>query len=279
MEENVQQLLLNDLVAKRLLNQEQAWTVQNEFQEGVELAQHLQKIYKIDPWVIAELESAYKGYMYQYWKMEEIDISIASAIPIPFLKQFKCFPIQKHNSVLTTIFCGDDTLELRGLLREYYPECIQQNLYYVPNLFWEQAIGLLPKDPTIIVKHLGSLDRWIKGNGNPEDISTDSILQTILTEAYVHRASDIHFEPTDGRVQVRLRIDGVLKVYRGFADRYWKYLAARIKVMSGMNTAENRRPQAGRFSQIVNGHEVDIRAATHPTTKGESIVLDRKSVV
>ncbi|MCP5322578.1 MAG: type II/IV secretion system protein [Candidatus Paracaedibacteraceae bacterium] len=273
MEKNVQQLLLNELIARHLLNQEQAWALQNEIQEGVDLAQHLHKIYKIDPWLIAELESEYNGYMYQRWRMEELDISVAKTIPASILKQFKCLPIQKHDSVLEVVFCENDTLELRGVLKEYYPECIHHNLYYVPNFFWEQAMGTLPKDPTIIVKHLGSLDRWIKGNGNQEDISTDSILQTILTEACVHRASDIHFEPTDGRVQVRLRIDGILKVQRSFAYRYWKYLAARIKVISGMNTAENRRPQAGRFSQIVNGHEIDIRSATHPTTKGEAIVL------
>ncbi|MDP3935792.1 MAG: GspE/PulE family protein, partial [Alphaproteobacteria bacterium] len=269
---NDHQLLLLDLVQKDILSPEQAATLKSEIQRGANLSSHIQKVYGINAWKIAACIAERHHYLFEQWALKDIDISIAGVVPLERLKHFLCLPIQKMGSTLKVIFSGVDSLELRNLLREYFPECSQQNLYFVPQSFLDQGIGLIPKDPEAIFRHLDAMDNWTYGNA-VDEISTDSVLQIILNDGYSQRASDIHFEPGDDTLRVRFRIDGVLKTYRQFSGRYWGYLASRIKVLGGMNTAESRRPQSGRFSQHLNGHEVDIRAASHPTTQGESMVL------
>jgi type II secretory ATPase GspE/PulE/Tfp pilus assembly ATPase PilB-like protein len=267
-------LLLNDLVDRHILSAEQSVLLRSEIQRGVDFIPHIQKVYGVDAWKIAACLADRNHYLFQHWNLRDIDLQVANSIPIEHLKQYKCVPIQKSMSTLTVVFSGVDSLELRNVLREYFPACSQQNLYYVPQSFIDQGFGLIPKDPEAIFAHLDSIDNWTHQSATSlDEISTDAVLQIILNDAYTKRASDIHFEPGDGTLRVRFRIDGFLKAYRHFSDRYWGYLAARIKVLSGMNTAESRRPQSGRFSETLNGHELDIRSASHPTTQGESMVL------
>ncbi|QOL19856.1 GspE/PulE family protein [Candidatus Bodocaedibacter vickermanii] len=270
---NDHQLLLHDLVQKGILSSDQAVVLQSEIQRGVDLSSHLQKVYGINAWEISECIADRHHYLFQRWALKDIDVSVASVVPIERLRYFLCLPIHKTESALTVVFAGSDSLELRNLLREYFPECSQQNVYCVPQSFLDQGVGLIPKDPEAIFKHLDAMDNWTHGKSAVDEISTDAVLHIILNDAYSKRASDIHFEPGVDTLRVRFRIDGVLKTYRQFSDRHWGYLASRIKVLGEMNTAESRRPQSGRFSQILNGHEVDIRAASHPTTQGESMVL------
>jgi type II secretory ATPase GspE/PulE/Tfp pilus assembly ATPase PilB-like protein len=113
-------------------------------------------------------------------------------------------------------------------------------------------------------------------------VATEELLDFFLNEAYKLRASDIHFEPEDTNVRIRLRIDGYLQVYKIMSKQHWEYLSARIKVCAGMNSAEKRKPQSGRFSERICGVELDIRVGSHPTINGESIVLrllDKHKVV
>jgi len=86
-------------------------------------------------------------------------------------------------------------------------------------------------------------------------------------------ASDIHFEPEQGFLRIRYRIDGVLRQIRSLHKNYWAAMVVRLKVMSGMNIAETRAPQDGRISLMLSGHQVDFRVSSQPTTHGENIVL------
>lgn len=273
METYDQQILLDKLVNMGALSYEQCQLIHAELRLGTKLIPHLQMVYGIDPWLIARVFAKTHNILYHPWSLDDIDISVADVIPPLQLKYFSCLPIQKKGTALSVVFSGMDSLELRTLLREHFPECTEQHLYLVPHTFLDQGLGLLPKDPQAIFKHLSGLDGWPLHEPSADDSSTDAILQIILNDAYRQRASDIHLEPHDGYVQVRLRIDCYLRVYRQLPIRHWGYLAARIKVLTGMNTAESRRPQSGRCQQALSGHPVDIRAASHPTTKGEAIVL------
>jgi type II secretory ATPase GspE/PulE/Tfp pilus assembly ATPase PilB-like protein len=273
MEDNDLHRLIQTLIERSIIPHDHVTLLHTEITRTTNFSTYLQKVYSINPWILASIKAEQHNYQYYRWNLEDIDMSIAGIIPIVRLKQFYCLPIQQKNDTLIVIFSRSDSLEMRSLLREYFPEHTKHELYIVPEEFLEQAWGKIPKDPSAIFKHLNGLNRWVDGTAAVDDISTDAVLQIILNEAYEKRASDIHFEPADDSINIRLRIDGFLKKDRHFAGRYWGYLLGRIKVLSGMNTAETRRPQSGRFTQSLNGHEVDIRAASHPTTKGESIVL------
>ena len=99
------------------------------------------------------------------------------------------------------------------------------------------------------------------------------LVDALLHDAVKRGASDIHFEPEQGFLRIRYRIDGVLRQIRSLHKNYWAAMVVRLKVMSGMNIAETRAPQDGRISLTLSGHQVDFRVSAQPTTHGENIVL------
>jgi type II secretory ATPase GspE/PulE/Tfp pilus assembly ATPase PilB-like protein len=99
------------------------------------------------------------------------------------------------------------------------------------------------------------------------------LVDAILADAVKREASDIHFEPEEGFLRLRYRIDGVLRQIRSLHKDYWSAIVVRLKVMCSMNIAETRIPQDGRLSLQVQGHRVDFRVSAQPTTHGENIVL------
>ena len=106
------------------------------------------------------------------------------------------------------------------------------------------------------------------------------LVNALLSDAVKRRASDIHFEPEEGFLRFRYRIDGVLRQIRSIHKNYWSAIAVRLKVMAGMDIAETRAPQDGRISLSLSGRTVDFRVSTLPTVHGENIVLrvlDRQS--
>jgi general secretion pathway protein E len=95
----------------------------------------------------------------------------------------------------------------------------------------------------------------------------------LISDAVELRASDIHVEPADDRVVVRLRIDGVLRERPALPPSMRSALVSRIKVMAGLNIAERRLPQDGRMRVAVRGNDIDLRVATAPSIHGETVVL------
>ncbi len=99
------------------------------------------------------------------------------------------------------------------------------------------------------------------------------LVDVMLADAVKRGASDIHFEPEEGFLRIRYRIDGVLRQIRSLHKTYWSAIAVRLKVMSDMNIAETRAPQDGRISRLIVGRQIDFRVASQPTIHGENIVL------
>lgn len=97
----------------------------------------------------------------------------------------------------------------------------------------------------------------------------------LLQAAIVRQASDIHIDPSKEHVRVRFRVDGALEDYRQLPGVAQSGVTSRLKVLSGMDIAEKRAPQDGRFTHEagVMGQSVDIRAATLPTKYGERMTL------
>src|SRR5262249_10533288 len=87
------------------------------------------------------------------------------------------------------------------------------------------------------------------------------------------RASDLHVEPTSRNVRIRLRIDGVLHDASDLPLNVLRPLVSRLKVVSGLDIAQSRVAQDGRFTLNTGSRLVDVRVATVPTAAGESVVL------
>lgn len=96
----------------------------------------------------------------------------------------------------------------------------------------------------------------------------------LMSAACLRGASDIHIVPGESTSEIRFRVDGVLEPYRSIPIELHTGLVSRIKVLAGLNIAEKREPQDGRFSwQSTMGHKTDVRVATIPTRHGERVTL------
>jgi general secretion pathway protein E len=107
-------------------------------------------------------------------------------------------------------------------------------------------------------------------------------VNAIIFKASSERASDVHIEPYEDKLNVRFRVDGVLYDVASEEKNFQAAIISRLKVMSGLNIAEKRLPQDGRIGLKIAGKDVDIRVSTIPTQFGERIVmrlLDKSATV
>ncbi|WP_417615073.1 type II secretion system ATPase GspE [Oceanisphaera sp.] len=108
------------------------------------------------------------------------------------------------------------------------------------------------------------------------------LVNLVIQKAVDMRASDIHVEPFENRLNIRYRIDGVLQQSEAPPVNMTPAIISRIKIMARLNIAERRLPQDGRIELRIQGMELDIRVSTVPTMHGESLVmrlLNRESVI
>ncbi len=95
----------------------------------------------------------------------------------------------------------------------------------------------------------------------------------MIQNAIHARATDIHIEPFDGRVAIRIRVDGMLREVAPPPAQMAKAVVSRVKILSELNIAERRLPQDGRARIRINEHRLDLRIATIPTVHGEAVAI------
>ena len=120
------------------------------------------------------------------------------------------------------------------------------------------------------------LDESLEAKIIQEDVNSSPVVMlvtSLVEQAVRQRASDIHVEAEPDRVRVRCRVDGVLYTTANYSIRLLPAIVARIKIISGLDISEKRKPQDGRFSQTVDRREYDIRVSVLPTVYGEKCVL------
>jgi MSHA biogenesis protein MshE len=111
------------------------------------------------------------------------------------------------------------------------------------------------------------------GLSDDEDNVVAKLLQSIFEDAVMAKASDIHIEPDEKQLRIRMRIDGVLQENIIKEANIAAALVLRLKLMSGLDISEKRLPQDGRAQVVIKGHKVDVRVSTMPVQTGESVVL------
>ncbi len=209
---------------------------------------------------------------------------IYQKVPYAFVKRHTLLPLELHNKLLTVAVSDPLNLspieDIRHMLdldiRAVY--CNKETILNAINDCYNKETGEASK----LIHDLGS-----KGeDGSDEEVEVFDLLDDtrdqppvikllnlILTEAIQQRASDVHFEPVDGGLRVRYRIDGVLQNRHSPAQEYQQQLLTRIKVMSKVDIAERRLPQDGRIKLRMGRREIDFRVSTVPVSGGERIVL------
>ena len=112
-----------------------------------------------------------------------------------------------------------------------------------------------------------------KDSDSSEGAPTIRFVNSLIERAFTERASDIHLEPQEGEMVVRMRIDGLLRRVLTVPVELQSTVISRLKIMGGMDIAERKVPQDGHAMLRVKGSEIDLRISSMPTVYGEKIVL------
>jgi len=223
-------------------------------------------------------------------KVEDVDIDLATSVPIGFAKQHRLLVIKREGDA-AMVATGDpleigafDDLRMQ-LSLDVQPILVpsQRILEVINDVYGRKADkgGDLAKKED--EEDEGSSEELVDILELTDEAPIIRWVNSLLFNAVKERASDIHIEPGEQEVMVRYRIDGELYETRRAARQFMPSIISRVKIMAGLNIAEKRLPQDGRIRRKIAGKDIDMRVATAPTVKqGERItirLLDRESVL
>ena len=235
---------------------------------------------------IAQALANYAGLRFVKINPLDLDLDVVTtALSGPFARRHGLIAISKNETTLTVAvhdplapFPIDDIRSVTGLDVERVV-ATRSDVDALNRAFYGLKTSLKSAE-----KQLTS--SWLAVDlGNQEFLSAEteeldpaaapviSALDHILSYAFEQRASDIHFEPKRDATLVRLRIDGVLHEVHLIPRMVYQAIVSRIKLLSGCNLAEKRRPQDGRIKREQGGREIELRVSTMPTAFGEKAVL------
>ncbi|HEY7745052.1 MAG TPA: ATPase, T2SS/T4P/T4SS family, partial [Desulfuromonadales bacterium] len=204
-------------------------------------------------------------------------------VPINFAKEFRIFPMERSDGRLTVAVADPlDTRplnDLAALTGDAIEICVTtpEEVLRAINRGYERRAG----EAQEFVHDIGggpadSLSRDLE----PADLLDASdeapiirFVNSLITQGYKERASDIHIEPFETELIVRYRIDGILYEVLRPPHKAQSSIISRLKIMANLNIAEKRLPQDGRFRVRIAGKDVDVRVSTLPTAFGERVVL------
>jgi len=223
-------------------------------------------------------------------KTSMIDARLVKKIPKDFATHNKIIPLSYKQNTITVAMSDIFDIVAIDQLRRYFPPKFRINPVYVPEVDILQAIdqyydyemsieGILKEIEGVGAKKINEEDQ-LKGDYKSPMVR---LVDAILTDAVHRGASDLHFEPENLFLRVRYRIDGKMVQIRSIHKDYWAAISVRIKIMSGMNIAETRKPQDGRINSEILGRNIDFRVSTQPTIHSENIVMrildEKQSIV
>jgi type IV pilus assembly protein PilB len=223
--------------------------------------------------------------------MKKISENILNAIPEKYVGRYQVLPFKAERGKLHTATMDPNNWQILNevqfisgysvvpyLAAEYYLLNSIEKFYKVKtdkptnheamsnmqNGDWNSGLELVEEKQESIAYHEELKD---------SDAPIIKLANVIIEEAIKQKASDIHIEPYENELRVRLRIDGTLITVLNPSKSYANGLASRIKIMSGLDISEKRLPQDGRFKARDHGNVVDFRVSTFPGIYGEKTVL------
>ncbi len=124
-----------------------------------------------------------------------------------------------------------------------------------------------------VTQFMGNDEEDAESKDRIESAPIVKLANTIVENSFRADATDIHIEPFKTYTRIRIRVNGDLVELMNVSNVVHNSLATRLKLISGMNIAEKRVPQDGRFTQVVDGTTLDVRVSSLPTVNGEKIVI------
>lgn len=222
-------------------------------------------------------------------KDEDIDISLFKEIPLAFAKNNLIMPIKRTDDSLVAAVVGEaGFFALRELAKKYnlkpYPLMAGAGVIIdAINRVYGQKGSAVEVMDNITGEDLSSVATEFERPRDILELTEEApiirLLNAVLQQAVKERASDIHIEPYERELEVRLRVDGILRRVLTPPKIIHDALISRVKIMANLDIAEKRLPHDGRIRLLIGGNDIDIRVSIVPTSFGERAVLrllDRK---
>ena len=202
-------------------------------------------------------------------------------IPSNILKKAVAVPINIKYDKVEVAMANPLDWNAKALIERFFPDKKVDTFLALK----EDINKVLKKieDKEKITSILNDIKKELKGEAlQGDEASIMKLIKYIIINAINKKASDIHIEADEEGGEVRLRIFGSLYEFLDFDADIFQALSSRIKVLSGLDVSEKRKPQDGSFSMEFEGNKFDFRVSTLPTVWGESIViriLDKRSIL
>ncbi len=216
-------------------------------------------------------------------KLEDIDLSILKRLPYDYAKGNRLLLRGADEDKVYGVICDENGFfALKDVAKSWGKqfEYIRVDKNILLSLM-NQAYSLISSAETVMGE-ISSEDLKIFSSDAelPKDLlelkdeaPVIKLLNALLLEAVKERASDIHIEPYERELEVRFRVDGILKKILTPPKIIHEALISRIKILANLDIAEKRLPQDGRIRVVVGGKDIDIRVSVTPTFFGERAVL------
>ena len=269
-------LSILNLIKVRIINEEEMEkTLLQEIRlQSIEM-NDLEGIQGIDTTVL--LKRMAKELEIEYMEVNEsdIDFKLVKRLPLKQLVRYNVLPLYMEDNEVTVAFANPNDYEAKGAVERFFRGKMMK-VVLVRKEIIHQVLSQLDVAEKVEVFSESIKEDLEHGGSEAQSNESPAVLQLIeliLSSAIEKGTSDIHIEATENYCLVRYRIDGMLQENFRMEKSIFSPLASRMKLLSNLDIAEKRKPQDGRFTQIVNGHIFDFRVSTLPTMFGESIVM------
>jgi type IV pilus assembly protein PilB len=226
---------------------------------------------------IAETVAQHLGVPFVDLQEHVPDVLLSSLIPEEMARRFCVLPVTQYNGQLVVAMESPNDVFALDDLRVATAQPIlpvvadpDQLRAAIERAYRRSDIESSIDDATDTVEDTTDT---VGANLTESDGPVVQLVSALLEQAVAERASDLHVEPNSDDVAIRMRVDGMLHDTFTVPLGTLRPLVSRLKVMGGMDIAQQRLPQDGRFSATVEGRKIDIRVATIPTAAGEAVVL------
>ena len=228
---------------------------------------------------------------------EELDLTLVELIPQSLARRYSLLPIHREGDLLTVAMA--DPLDVRAMdAVRLQTKCRIQKVvssqgailraidraYHAPSLIARSMDILLEgeangvhvqeEDLPALQRRVGETSSQVEQlKHEASDAPVVQFVNLLLMRAIQERASDIHIEPEENSVTIRLRVDGQLREVSAPPKYMFRAITTRIKLLGNLDIAERRLPQDGRFKFTVFDKTIDVRLSSLPTVYGEKLVL------
>jgi general secretion pathway protein E len=224
---------------------------------------------------LATLTAVYLGLTMVDLKSEAIDHHAVALIPEDAARKHLVLGIKHSDNHLTVAMTDPTDLQLLQDLSARTGYIIEPVIAVAEDIQEQIDLSYRLTQPLKMEASLGEMSQpgeRLTAKHLREALPTQ-VISMLLSQALQDRASDIHVEPSEARLRIRFRIDGLLHDVMALPMEMHPALISRLKIMSGMNIAERRRPQDGQLNFQAHNRTVDVRVAVANTATGEMAVL------